>query len=172
MEILDVYDYDGNKKGYTAIRGQHSAEGDWFKCIHAYIVTPDLKFLIQRRSLEKQYFPGIWDITTGTVLSGEESLDTAIREVKEELGLDVSSFKTYLVGKSRCYDCLNDIYVFVGEFDMSHLTLQKEEVMDAKLISIDEMLDLIENSNFKDDEYYRTLFDFFNKLSIDIKSFL
>jgi DNA-binding PucR family transcriptional regulator len=82
-------DYDGNKRGFYVERGRHHHKDWWYLCIHAYVYTPDGKFLIQRRSLEKRYFPGIWDITCGAADMGEDSLDAAIREVKEELGLDV-----------------------------------------------------------------------------------
>ena len=153
MEHLDVYDFDGNKKGFSVERGHH-AEGDWLLCIHAYVFTPDGKFLIQRRSLEKEYFPGIWDVTCGAALSGESSLSAAIRETKEELGLDVSEFEKFYVGKSHCYDCLNHVYFFKGEIDLDALVFQKGEVMDAKLVSADELLELIRNSEFKDPEYY------------------
>lgn len=165
MEYLDIYDYEGNPKGITVPRGYHGKD-DWFLCIHAYIMTHDKQFLIQRRSLEKEYFPGIWDITTGAVLSGEEPIHAAVREVKEELGLDVSQFKNYCIGRSHCYDCLNIVYLFLGEVNVENLSLQKEEVMDAKLISKDDMLDLIDKSNFKDDKYYSMIFDFFSKMNL------
>ncbi len=159
-EYLDVYDIDGNKKGYTVERGRHSAPGNWFLCVHVYIFTPDGKFLIQRRSLEKEYFPGIWDITCGAALAGETALDAAFRETKEELGLDVTGFKRHFVGKSRCFDCLNEVYFFEGAFELSELVLQKEEVMDAKFVSKDELIDLIVKSNFKDNDYHKMISDF------------
>ena len=39
-----------------------------------------------------------------------------IREVKEEIGLDVSGFETDFVGVSHCYDCVNHVYFFKGNF--------------------------------------------------------
>ena len=166
MELLDAYDYDGNKKGYTVERGC-GKENDWFLCVHAYVVNQEGKFLIQRRALTKEYFPGIWDITCGAALSGETAEEAAIREVKEELGLDVSSFKRYYVCKSHCYDCLNYVYFFVGSFSLNDLVLQKDEVMDVKLVCKEELLDLILNSEFKDDEYFYNISSFLNNYKKD-----
>ncbi len=153
-EYLDVRDYDGNKKGIVVERGKHHHEGWWYLCVHAYIMTPDGKFLIQRRAMTKEYFPGIWDITCGAALSGEDSIDAAIRETKEELGIDVSTFDRTFIGISHCYDCVNHVYLFRGKVELSDLKLQKEEVMDAKFITKEEMLSLIKNSEFKDDQYF------------------
>lgn len=159
-EYMDVRDYDGNKRGFYVERGRHHHKDWWYLCIHAYVYTPDGKFLIQRRSLEKRYFPGIWDITCGAADMGETSLDAAIREVKEELGLDVSGFETHFVGTSHCYDCVNHVYFFKGEFTLDDLTLQKEEVMDARFIDKSELMEFIRNSEFKDPEYHKMIENF------------
>lgn len=166
-EYLDVRDYEGNKRGFTVERGKHSHEDWWYLCIHAYLVNSDGLFLIQQRAMTKEYFPGIWDITCGAALAGESSLDAAIRETKEELGLDVSDFESFFVGTSHCYDCINHVYFFKGDFSLGDLTLQKDEVMNAKFITKDELLRLIENSEFKDPQYYEMIASFlentFNK---------
>ena len=101
-EYLDVRDYDGNKLGFMVERGKHQHKDWWYLCIHAYIMNNEGKFLIQQRAMTKKYFPGIWDITCGAALAGETSLDAAIRETKEELGLDVSSFDISFIGTSHC----------------------------------------------------------------------
>lgn len=159
-EYLDVRDYDGNKMGIVVERGKHSHEGWWYLCVHVYIMTPDGRFLIQRRAMTKQYFPGIWDITCGAALSGEDSIDAAIRETKEELGIDVSSFDRTYIGMSHCYDCVNYVYLFKGQVELSHLKLQKEEVMDAKFVAKEELLTLIKNSEFKDEKYFEMMENF------------
>lgn len=159
-EYLDVRDFDGNKLGFTVERGKHQHEGWWYLCVHAYIVDQNGNFLLQRRALTKEYFPGIWDITCGAALSGEEALDAAIRETKEEIGLDVSKFESYFVGISHCYDCVNHVYFFKGEFSLDDLTLQEEEVMDVKLVTKDELLSFIRSSEFKDPDYHNMIFDF------------
>jgi len=162
-EYLDVRDYDGNKLGFTVERGKHQHKDWWYLCIHAYIMNSEGKFLIQQRAMTKKYFPGIWDITCGAALAGEASLDAAIRETKEELGLDVSSFDTSFIGTSHCYDCVNHVYLFKGSFELSDLTLQKEEVMNVKLVNATELLELIENSEFKDLNYLKMITEYLDK---------
>jgi len=152
-EMLDVYDINGNKTGEVVERYKHQKEGAYYLCIHAYIVTRDNRFIIQRRSMTKKYFPGIWDITCGAADSGEDGYTAAVREVGEELGIDVSGCECRLVGKSIYFDCLNDVYFFYTDFSVEDCVPDPEEVMEVKAVSADELISLIKESSFKTDEY-------------------
>ncbi|MDP2833745.1 MAG: dihydroneopterin triphosphate diphosphatase [Pseudomonadota bacterium] len=52
------------------------------------IHTPDLQVLL----LERADAPGYWQSVTGSQDAGETLLETAIREVREETGLDAARF--------------------------------------------------------------------------------
>ena len=65
------------------------------------IHTPDLQVLL----LERADHPGFWQSVTGSKDSEGESLrDTAIREVREETGLDATQFKLADWRKQTVYD--------------------------------------------------------------------
>ena len=53
------------------------------------IHTPDLQVLL----LERADHPGYWQSVTGSCEPGETLLQTAVREVAEETGLDATKFK-------------------------------------------------------------------------------
>lgn len=53
------------------------------------IYTADLQVLL----LERADHPGYWQSVTGSQDEGETLFDTAIREVKEETGLDAENFE-------------------------------------------------------------------------------
>lgn len=60
------------------------------RVIDAYVFKKDqngLKYLVLKRAPEKMY-GGIWQCVTGKIEKGEASWKTAIRELKEETGLD------------------------------------------------------------------------------------
>jgi dATP pyrophosphohydrolase len=46
------------------------------------------KFLLLKRSENEILYPGIWQVITGTTEGEETALETAIRETKEEIGLN------------------------------------------------------------------------------------
>lgn len=53
------------------------------------IHTPDLKVLIMERADK----PGFWQSVTGSIEADETPYDAAIREVREETGLDALAYK-------------------------------------------------------------------------------
>lgn len=84
-EIWDIYDRYGNRTGRTMKRGIPK-EGDYMLCVHIYLLASDNRFLIQKRSENKESHPGEWDITGGAAISGESSVDAILRETEEEVG--------------------------------------------------------------------------------------
>ena len=50
--------------------------------------TPDLRVLL----LERSDFPGFWQSVTGSQEQGETLIQTATRELKEETGIDASTY--------------------------------------------------------------------------------
>ncbi len=93
MEILDIYDEHGNLTGRTAERSTFLSKGEYFLCAHVILENQDGLFLVQKRSDTKATRPGQWDITAGAVDAGETSLDGALREAKEEIGLTLPERK-------------------------------------------------------------------------------
>ena len=63
----------------------------------AMVVKKDDKLLFVKRALTKKSLPGIWSFPSGTIEEGELPTLTAVREVKEELNLDVISTKVFLL---------------------------------------------------------------------------
>lgn len=67
-------------------------------------------FLIQQRSDTKATRPGQWDITAGAVDCGEVSLDGALREAKEEVGLTLPREKMQFLFRDKRRSCYHDVY--------------------------------------------------------------
>ncbi len=55
----------------------------------ALLLLDQNKFLFVKRSKSKKTLPGIWAFPSGTVEDGEEIYETAKREAKEELGVEI-----------------------------------------------------------------------------------
>ena len=70
--------------------------------IAALIFSPGTRrYLLLRRSQQKDYAPGIWECVTGRVDQGEGFGDALHREVREELGVDVQA--EYILGTTHFY---------------------------------------------------------------------
>lgn len=88
-EYFDVLTPDGRETGLWKTRAAVHRDGDWHKSVHIWVYAGG-KFLFQKRKADKDSFPGMWDAAcTGHVDAGETYRKAALRELAEELGLNV-----------------------------------------------------------------------------------
>ena len=91
MELLDVYNEKGERTGKVVDRSADDAsfvDGERIAVAIIYIENDKHEFLIQKTSKQKG---NIYSATAGHVLHNEKPIETIIREVKEELGIDISN---------------------------------------------------------------------------------
>lgn len=124
MEMLDVYNDNGRKTGKVVGRNtkdENFNEGEHIGVALIYIENSKNEFLIQKTSEKKG---NIYSSTGGHVKHGERPIDTIKREVKEELGIDISKEKLINLG-----------HLFV-DFPMRFIFyLKKDEVESVSYIS-------------------------------------
>ena len=146
MELWDLYTADRVPTGEVIERGKPIPAGLYHIGIHAWIKNSEGKYLISQRSLAKDVLPLMWETVAGSVLSGESSLDGALREIKEEVGIDFTSDDARLVysvtGREVCGNQIQeilDVYLFEydGEVDLSKATT--DEVAQSKWLTRDEI---------------------------------
>ncbi len=147
MEVWDVYDKNRNKTNRTHVRDNLLVVGDYHIVVHVWIQNKKGEILLTKRHPDKPY-PNLWECPGGSILTGENSLDGAIREVKEEIGINLYRSNGKLL-KSERRDVYNDFYdawLFNQNFDITETKLQKDEVSDIKWVTKSE-LESIYNTN-------------------------
>ncbi len=154
-EMVDVYDsLTGEKTGEVISKNEAHSKGVWHSSIHILLVNKEKnKILLQKRCADKKLYPNRWDITVGGHISaGEEPLVSAHRELEEELGLDSKNYEFKFLNKIK-EEFINNgvnskefvyVYLIEADVDVKNITLQKEEVSEARWFKKQEFLDLIE----------------------------
>ena len=152
MELLDLYDDNGNKLGKTIERGKKFDEGNIMLAL-AFIKNSSDKYLIQKTSKEKG---SKYSLTGGHVVHNEEALPTIIREIEEELGLlvDENDIEFISLDKHPNKPALFNIFLVNKDININDLKLQKEEVESASFLTKDKVLDLIDNDLFHESHAY------------------
>lgn len=155
MEEFDVLDEDGRYLNEVASRDECHEKGLWHKAVVVFIVSNDnKKVLLQQRSASKKLWPNLWDITAGGhVLAGELGYQAAIRETKEEIGIDINRESLEFIGATRSENLLGDVinrhfneyYIVHADVNTNDLTLQESEVQDIKWFDRDEVVRRIKN---------------------------
>ena len=92
--------------------------------------------------------PDKWAFVGGVVEQRENSLDGAIRETKEELGIEINPIDFELIISFKRKVDFVDVWIAFMNCNIEKLKLQKEEVQDAKWVNIDELEELIKNNEF------------------------
>lgn len=77
-------------------------EGWFHPTAHVWLYTNNGKVLLQKRAAEKDTFPGLWDVSVaGHVHAGETPMEAALREVKEELDMELDSGSLHFLGRFK-----------------------------------------------------------------------
>ena len=138
-EYWDLYDAAGRKTGETHLRGTKVPEGRFHKVVHIWIRNSEGELLLQKRSDRVDNCPGEWATTGGSVQAGEEPVETAVRELFEEMGITVTPEELMYCLMIRRKDSFCYVYVIRKDVSTESLRLQEEEVAAAKWMSIEEM---------------------------------
>jgi len=145
-ERWDIYDKDKNRTGRTMERNVWTLKDDEYHLtVLGVVCRPDGKYLITKRVMSKAWAAGLWEVSGGAAMAGEDSLTAVKREVFEETGLDVTNAKGGYVftyrrenpGKGDNY--FVDVYRFEMDFAEEDLKLQKEETDGYRLATAQEI---------------------------------
>ena len=142
-EYWDLYDANRNPLGRTIKRGDAFAEGEYYVCCEVWMQNFEGKLLMTQRHPDKKA-GGLWEFTGGGVLAGETTKQAAVRELQEELGVSASETELSLLEVYQHKNYFMDIFVIKRDVDTAALKLQPSEVVDAKWVSREELLQMID----------------------------
>lgn len=160
MEILDLYDENRTLLNKTIIRGESLNPGEYHLVIHFWIFNDLNQVLIQKRNKPPEEFGGIWACTGGTTISGENTETTAIREMKEEMGIDIKRNDISIINTRKENSYILDVFISKWNGSIDELVIDPEEVLDAMWISKDVLESMIDEKTFFDygKEYLEAVF--------------
>ena len=86
-ELVDVVDADDRVVG-TVTRREIRERRLLHRCTYVFVLDPDGRLFVHRRTDTKDAYPGFFDVVAGGVNAVGETFDAcAAREVREELGV-------------------------------------------------------------------------------------
>ena len=100
QEIIKVFN-DKHEYMGTAARTEAHAKGLWHETFHCWLANKEYIYF-QIRSSQKKDYPGLLDITAAGHLLATETVEAGIREVKEELGLNINIDEVVRMGMTSC----------------------------------------------------------------------
>lgn len=148
MEIIDLYNKKRERLDKTIIREEEPKDGEYKLSVHVWFLNSKGELLIQKRNENLKRNPGKWAFTGGVVDSGETSVEGAIRETKEELGIKVNENNIELLLSFKREHGFVDVWIVKDDIDINNIVLQESEVVEVKWVSIKELQQLIDRDQF------------------------
>lgn len=160
LELLDIRFADGSLTGQTRERTLAHRDGTLHGTSHVWIVRTGENggwdLLLQKRSQDKDSFPGCYDVSSaGHIPAGSDFLESAIRELWEELGITATENDLQIIGMNRefiktsfygrpwkNYE-ISAIYLYDKSIELEQLTLQQEEIDSVCWMDLEECMDQV-----------------------------
>lgn len=147
-ELFDLCDERGRPTGRVKERELVHRDGDWHRAFHCWIVSSaedqEPHVILQRRAPHKETWGGRWDVSIGGHYAAGEGVEGGLREIREELGLDVDREDLVQVGWRReevLYESgliereVQDIFFLRKDVDIGWLAPDPEEVVAVAFVS-------------------------------------
>jgi isopentenyldiphosphate isomerase len=161
MEKWDLYDQDGNKIDKKAHRGDVLEPGEYHLVVSAFIKNSKGDYLISRRS-KKKNGGGRLETVGGAALEGEDSQAAILREIHEEIGLDVSAAEMTFLKRLKFNSKASyffDIWMVEKEAELEKLSLQVEEVEEVMWVDRESVEKMINDALFFNYKIYKEILD-------------
>lgn len=153
MELIDVLDENGNLTGKKEDKDTIHKTGIWHREVAVLIQNEQGEYLIQKRAATKKQAPNKWGLTAGHVDAGEDYEHAMVREIKEELGIEVliddlqplGIFKQPFQNEKTTNNNYTKYYLYKTNKKIEEYTICLEELSELKYITLKEMEEAVEN---------------------------
>lgn len=145
MEIWDAYKADGLPANCDLIRGESIPKGLYHLVCETLVVHTDGSYLLMQRDLNKESHPGMFEATAGgSALKGESPANAALRELREETGIDADELVQ--VNRTNGDNTIYYSYLCMTDSDKSAIRLQAGETISYRWVSKDDFLKFMDSS--------------------------
>jgi isopentenyldiphosphate isomerase len=153
MELWDILDAEGKRTGRIVQKGAKLRQNEFHLVVHIWVVDIYENILIQKRARHLEWMPGIWAVTSGAVIANESSIDAAVREMGEELGLHLNPLKFMKMNRIKSKNQFTDIYLVAGPREDFLPLILGDNVADSFWISWRGMMEMKNRDEFLHYEY-------------------
>ncbi|KAF0820738.1 hypothetical protein KIS4809_0265 [Bacillus sp. ZZV12-4809] len=151
-EMLNIFDENRNQIG-VASREEVHIKGLWHETFHCWFIDRQEEkeyIYFQYRSKDKKDYPGLLDITAAGHLMSHESVMDGLREVEEELGIQVDftdlvplGVIDYMAEKENFIDKeLANVFLYPSGHTLEEFKPQLEEVTGIYRIDLEDFHEL------------------------------
>ena len=170
MELLDIVDENNNLTGEFIDREIVHSEGLLHREVGVIVLNENNEMLLEKRSLTKKQSPGKWALCAGHIEAGDTPENAILREVKEEIGIDITKNDLEFLDVFRRDKKFDNgqhnntyiyIYIYKTNKKVEDYIIQIEELSEVKYFPIKDIEKALEERNtdyaFYDEPYIKEI---------------
>jgi isopentenyl-diphosphate delta-isomerase type 1 len=138
-EIFDIVDKNDVVTGRAKRSEVHGNPDLIHRVIHILLFNSKGELFLQKRSMSKDIQPGKWDTSVGGHLdSGESYEEAALREMKEELGIEADNLT--FIHKYLHSNSIESEYVstYISVYNRD-ITIEKSEIEEGSFFTLEKI---------------------------------
>lgn len=144
MEWLQVFDINENLINKKILRGETPIANEYIMIVYIFIKNSNNKYLLERNAASNK-----WVIPGGHVID-LNPLDSIKRECKEELGIIIDTTNIKNIVTLNNNNRLFKLFYLESDINLKEIKVQEEEVTEVNYFTLEEIDELIENNQFRD----------------------
>ena len=173
MELLDIVDENGTPTGQTIDREEAHRLGIRHRTSHVWLARKHdgkIQVLLQKRSRNKDSYPGCYDISSaGHIPAGQGFVESALRELREELGIEAKAEELICCGRRRFEfrdvfhgrefrDAqVSNVYLLWRDMEASRFRIQKSELESVMWMDLDRCFEMVRTTKLPNCIYIEEL---------------
>lgn len=176
MELLDIVNDNNELIGKIEDRKIVHEIGLWHREVAVIIINEEGKMLLEKRAPTKKQSPNKWALCAGHIEAGDIPENAIVREMKEEIGVDVSINDLEFIKVAKRNIKFNDSlynrafqYTYFWRTDKkeNEFTVQQEELTEVRYFDMEEVKSRVINKDksfaFSDEEYITDIINIVEK---------
>ena len=130
LELFDFVDDQDQVIGQMTRAEAHDGSHKKHRAVVILVFNEDGKILLHKRSMTKDMYPGAWTTScSGHVDAGENYLESAVRELEEELNIKVDSFELEFISKDLLVSPQETEFISTYKY----VTGQKPKILESEV---------------------------------------
>lgn len=152
MELIEIVDKNGNFTGEVMEKEEAHDKNLLHNEIAVFVINDKNQVLLQRRSANKRFNPNKWALCAGHVDAYESLEAAALREIKEEIGLDITieelhpiAEREFTIRESNSH--ITYFYYVKSNNKEDDFIIQEEELSEVKWFDLDDVISMIKQKD-------------------------
>lgn len=155
MEKRDIFDAAGKNLCTPIVRGEPIPDGTYVLSVSIFTINDKGEILLTLRAPEKPNFPNVWEITAGGAIAGENGIEAALRELREETGIKAKKEDLVLLDVIREPSAFVECYLYRTNIPASAVVLQEKETVAARFTTLRRFEELIHTDSIAQPVVFR-----------------